>query len=162
MKNLFLILFFSAYFVSCSGESDKKIQSADEVLNSNKITGSKIYHNPVSADKPISSDEAAIMTFEEVAHDFGKVSEGESVQHVYKFKNTGKAPLVITNANGSCGCTVPSWPKEPIAPGAGGEIKVSFNSTGKSGREEKEITVLANTIPNKSTLRISALVIDKP
>ena len=93
---------------------------------------------------------------------FGKVTEGDLAQHVYKFKNTGKAPLVITNASGSCGCTVPSWPKEPIAPGAGGEIKVSYNSTGKSGREEKEITVLANTIPNKTTLRISALVIDKP
>ena len=162
MKNLFSILFISAYFASCSGEDDNKIQSADEVLNSNKITGSKIYHNPVSADKPISTEEAAIMSFEEVTHDFGKVTEGDLAQHVYKFKNTGKAPLVITNASGSCGCTVPSWPKEPIAPGSGGEIKVSYNSTGKSGREEKEITVLANTIPNKTTLRISALVIDKP
>jgi hypothetical protein len=138
-----------------------KFQSADEVLKSDKINGSKIYYNPVSADKPLKENEVSKLSFEKVEHDFGTIKEGEIVQHIFKFKNSGNSPLVITNASGTCGCTVPEWPKEPIAPGKSGEIKVSFNSKGKSGVEEKEVYVMANTIPNKTTVRIKSLVLSK-
>ncbi len=159
MKALFF-LFPAFIFFSCSS-GEVKYQSADEVLKSDKINGSKIYYNPVSADKPLKENEASKLSFEKLDHDFGTIKEGDVVQHIFKFKNKGNTPLVITNASGSCGCTVPEWPKEPILPGKGGEIKVSFDSKGKSGVEEKEIYVMANTIPNKTTLRVKSLVLSK-
>ncbi len=100
--------------------------------------------------------------FDETEFDFGVVEDGEKVSHVYKFTNTGNEPLVITNAKGSCGCTVPSWPKEPIAPGDKGEIKVEFNSKGKKGKQTKRVTIDAN-IPNGQTfLTIKGEVTPKP
>jgi len=98
------------------------------------------------------------MEFEEMEFDFGQIDMGEKVQHVYTFKNTGKEPLVISNAKGTCGCTVPQWPKEPIAPGEGGEIHVEFNSKGKSGPQRKNVILTANTNPQKTTLTIKGNV----
>lgn len=86
--------------------------------------------------------------------DFGTVDEGEIVKHVFKFKNVGSEPLVISNCKGSCGCTVPTWPKEPIPPGANGEINVEFNSRGKVGSQSKRVTVTANTNPTETFLEI--------
>ncbi len=97
-------------------------------------------------------------TFAEETYDFGDITDGDVVEHDFTFKNTGNAPLIITNAEGSCGCTVPQWPREPIAPGEEGLIKVSFNSTGKTGNQTKEVKLYANTVPNIKMLRISAQV----
>ncbi len=102
------------------------------------------------------------MTFAETEFNFGKVKAGEKVQHEYVFKNTGKEPLVISNAKGSCGCTVPEWPKEPIAPGASGKIKVEFDSKGKSGPNSKQVTITANTDPPQSIIYIKGDVIGDP
>jgi hypothetical protein len=155
MKYQFYLYFVAFITLSCSSK-DAKMQSAED-----KDSASKIYYNPISADKVVKEDQVAKMSFDKLEHDFGTINEGDVVQHVFKFKNSGKAPLVITNASGTCGCTVPEWPKEPIAPGKSGEIKVSFNSLGKSGKEEKEVFVLANTIPNKTTLQIKSMVLSK-
>jgi hypothetical protein len=89
---------------------------------------------------------------------FGVVDEGEVVKHVYKFTNTGSEPLIISNCKGSCGCTVPTWPKEPIPPGGTGEISVEFNSKGKPGPQSKRVTVTANTTPTETYLEISGEV----
>lgn len=89
---------------------------------------------------------------------FGVVDEGEVVKHVFKFKNTGSEPLVISNAKGSCGCTVPTWPKEAVPPGGTGEIKVEFNSKGKPGQQSKKVTVVANTNPSETYLEIAGEV----
>ena len=86
--------------------------------------------------------------------DFGTVDEGDMVKHVFKFKNVGTEPLVISNAKGSCGCTVPTWPKEPVPPGAMGEINVEFTSKGKPGSQSKRVTVTANTNPTETFLEI--------
>ena len=102
------------------------------------------------------------MSFAETEFNFGKVKAGEKVQHEYVFKNTGKEPLVISNAKGSCGCTVPEWPKEPIAPGASGKIKVEFDSKGKSGQQTKQVTITANTDPVQSIIYIKGDVIADP
>lgn len=102
------------------------------------------------------------MSFAETEFNFGKVKAGEKVQHEYTFKNTGKEPLVISNAKGSCGCTVPEWPKEPIAPGASGKIKVEFDSKGKSGPQTKQVTITANTDPVQSVIYIKGDVIGDP
>lgn len=90
--------------------------------------------------------------------DFGSTDEGEIVKHVFKFKNTGSEPLVISNAKGSCGCTVPTWPKEPVPPGGVGEIKIEFNTKGKPGRQSKRVTVTGNTVPTETFLEITGEV----
>ena len=98
------------------------------------------------------------MEFTETEFDFGTVDAGEKVNHIYKFTNTGSEPLIISNAKGSCGCTVPSWPKEPIAPGASAEIAVQFDSKGKSGKQSKRVTITANTDPVQTFLTIKGEV----
>jgi hypothetical protein len=90
--------------------------------------------------------------------DFGVADEGEVVKHTFKFTNVGKDPLLINNAKGSCGCTVPTWPKEAIPPGGTGEIKVEFNTKGKPGMQSKRVTVTANTNPTETFLEIKGEV----
>ncbi|WCL81604.1 DUF1573 domain-containing protein [Saprospira sp. CCB-QB6] len=102
---------------------------------------------------------ATTMTFSEDVFDFGTIKEGEKVKHTFKFTNEGEKPLTITNAKGSCGCTVPSYPKEPIAPGESGEIEVEFNSANKKGAQTKFVTLSANTIPAETRLTIKADVV---
>ena len=90
------------------------------------------------------------------------MKEGEKVKHTYKFKNTCSEPLIISSAKGSCGCTVPKWPSEPIAPGASGVIDVEFDSKGKPGKQTKRVTVNANTVPAQTFLNISGNVEKDP
>ncbi|WP_162418941.1 DUF1573 domain-containing protein [Cyclobacterium roseum] len=85
-----------------------------------------------------------VITFEESSKDFGDITQGDKVENVFKFENTGNAPLIISNVAATCGCTVPSWPKEPIAPGKKGEIKVSFNSAGKMGKQNSVVRIYSN------------------
>jgi len=80
-------------------------------------------------------------------YNFGTITEGESVTYNFRFKNAGKKALVITSASASCGCTIPEKPERPILPGETGFIKVVFNSKGKVGHNQKNITVMANTEP---------------
>lgn len=99
--------------------------------------------------------------FADITHDFGTITEGDTARYDFKFKNTGDAPLIITNTSASCGCTVPEWPREPIAPGESGVIHVEFHSQGHPGQAEKEIRINANTVPNLKVLRIIAYVKSK-
>tara|TARA_B100000575_G_scaffold270797_1_gene251570 strand:- start:1740 stop:2258 length:519 start_codon:yes stop_codon:yes gene_type:complete len=96
--------------------------------------------------------------FSEESFDFGTITEGDVVDHVFSFVNEGEAPLIISSATASCGCTVPVWPKAPIAPGEQGEIKVQFNSRSKPGVQNKTVTVTANTYPKVTRLKIKANV----
>ncbi len=100
--------------------------------------------------------------FEDESFDFGTIKDGESVTHTYKFTNTGSTPYVIANAKGSCGCTVPKWSKEPIAPGATSEIVVTFNSRGKGKvggqNQSKRVTLTGNTDPSNTYLTIKGIV----
>jgi Protein of unknown function (DUF1573) len=105
------------------------------------------------------SDTTAVITFTEVEHDFGTITQGEKVTHAFKFKNTGNIDLLIISAQGSCGCTVPSYPKEPIAPGKEANVDVVFDSNGKSGKVEKTVTLLTNCVPNTNVLTIHANII---
>lgn len=85
-----------------------------------------------------------VITFEESSKDFGDIKQGDKVEHTFKLENTGNAPLVISNVAATCGCTVPKWPKEPIAPGKTAEIKVSFNSAGKMGKQNSVVRIYSN------------------
>ncbi|HLP50158.1 MAG TPA: DUF1573 domain-containing protein [Chitinophagales bacterium] len=105
--------------------------------------------------------EPTTVKFNKIVHDFGRINEGEIVNTVFKFTNTGKALLLISDAQGSCGCTVPTWPRDPIAPGESGEIAVRFDSNGKKGENEKNVTVTCNTKPDKIVLTVKSTVIPK-
>lgn len=86
-----------------------------------------------------------VMTFDVLEYNYGSIKQGEVVTHEFKFKNTGREPLIINNAVGSCGCTVPDYPKEPIKPNGTGTIKVTFNSAGKMGQQDKTVTLTYDT-----------------
>lgn len=102
------------------------------------------------------------INFKESKKDFGKVLSTSTNDHTFVFTNTGTEPLVISNAKGSCGCTVPVWPKEPIAPGETGEIKVQYKPNGQSGRQTKQVTVTANTNPAQTILTITGDITPDP
>ncbi len=113
--------------------------------------------NNVANDYP---NQPAFKFVKEV-YDFGSIKQGDSVKYNFEFTNTGKDALVITNASGSCGCTVPIWPKEPIAPGAKAVIKVTFNSAGKMGIQDKTVTLTSNAKQNPMVLHLKGTV-EKP
>lgn len=93
--------------------------------------------------KEVSAQAGPKMTFETTVVDYGEVEYGGPRERVWKFKNSGKEPLIITSAQGSCGCTVPSYPKEPIMPGATGEIKINYD-TNRPGDFNKLVTIMTN------------------
>ena len=93
-------------------------------------------------------------------HNFGKITDGEKAEYNYKFKNTGKNPLIISSATASCGCTVPEKPEEPIKPGEMGFLKVVFNSKGRVGEVHKEITIISNAYPAFPILQLSGEVME--
>jgi hypothetical protein len=94
--------------------------------------------------------------FKAESHDFGKIKQDSENHYVFNFINTGQEPLVISNAVGSCGCTVPEYPKHPIAPGETGEINVVYKPGKQEGQQNKTVTVTANTEPAQTVLRILA------
>lgn len=104
---------------------------------------------------------APAISFSKTEHDFGQINEGDIVETVFRFKNSGKSELIITNAVSTCGCTVPGWPKEPIAPGDSAEINVRFNSSGKPNNQRKTITLTTNTAQGKEVVVIKAQVTPK-
>lgn len=129
--------------------------------NENGNLDPDLVKNPVSATTGSDTSEVPVFTFETENHEFGEITEGDKVSFNFKFKNTGKAPLIISNASASCGCTVPEYSRDPVPPGGNGFIKVSFNSEGKHGMVSKTVTLLANTIPNTKVLTISADINEK-
>lgn len=105
----------------------------------------------------------AAISFNETEHDFGNIkAKGGKVTATYRFKNTGSEPLVIINVtNGGCGCTTPSYPKAPIAPGKSGEIKIQFDPAGRRGEFTREVKVKTNASKKRIALRFSGVVIPK-
>ena len=120
--------------------------------------------NTVSAQEAVEAvqKDGAKLEFEKEVHDYGTIENGANGQCTFKFTNTGNAPLIISNAKGSCGCTVPSWPKEPIAPGATSEITVKYD-TKRAGAINKSVTITSNATnsPTK-VIRIKGNVLPKP
>lgn len=159
MKKLLLFCIFGCTLMACqNGQNQEK--SIEEIEAAGKI--SSIIRNPKSADGKVDTVNVAKIEFEEERYDFGEIDEGGVVNHVFKFKNTGKVPLVISNARSTCGCTVPQWPKDPIAPGDNGEIAVKFNTKGKKNKQSKPVTITANTYPNQTKVFINGFVHPDP
>ena len=134
-------------FTACDDATSKISDSANDAATTT---------NEVEAQTGTAS-----FAFTEENWEFGDITDGTVAKHTFTFTNTGDAPLIIYNAQGSCGCTVPQWPREAIAPGETGEIKVSFNSSGRKGMNNKTVTLTTNTVPNKKVLKITANVTAK-
>ena len=136
MKYLFLVFVSAFLAASCDEMQDKKAPEADK-----------------TATKEVTTEDPASFTSIEwldTEKDFGRINEGQQLEVNFRFKNTGNKPLVIRSVRPGCGCTVADPPKEPIAPGAEGVIKGSFNSQGREGMNHKDIFVDANTKETQS------------
>ncbi|MEO9873118.1 DUF1573 domain-containing protein [Ekhidna sp.] len=94
------------------------------------------------------------ISFAEKSFDFGEISQGEKVEHIFQFENIGNEPLIISDVRTTCGCTAPEWPRDAVAPGATAKIKVVFNSAGKMGMQNKVITVMSNAVNNPARVKI--------
>lgn len=114
-----------------------------------------------AAQTTASANMPRIAFAEKGIYDFGELTEGDTVEHVFRFTNAGGFPLIINNVTASCGCTTPEWPREPIAPGASSFIRVRFNSQGKMGEQNKTVTIYANTDPAMTDFQFRALVAPK-
>lgn len=145
MKKLMLFAVAIATFslMSCKNDASKKVDEEKKEM---------------AEERDSKKEEFPVMEFEEKEHDFGTVEEGDVVEHTFTFKNTGEAPLIVSNAKASCGCTVPTWTKDPVAPGETGEMLVKFNTRGKPNQQMKQVRITANTESGKETIRIKAFV----
>ena len=145
IKNILYIIIGAFIITSCSNNEGGKLP-ADMVTNPNTAEGNS------------NLDGLPVIEFDKKEYDFGKLIQGEKVTYSFKFKNTGGSDLVISQVNSSCGCTVPKFTRDPIKPGEEGKIKVSFDSKGRSGFQSKTITVVSNCQPNRTVLRIKAII----
>lgn len=171
MKNLISTLAFLGLFAvsmtSCHDKAAEKriaqLEARIAELEGKNAGNAPATMTPTATAAPEEKPDGPLpaMTFETMDHDFGTIKQGDVVKYTYKFKNTGDAPLVIQNVQGSCGCTVPVWSKEPVPVGGDGVITAQFNSAGKSNLQNKTVTVTANTWPKNTTLRFKAMVTPK-
>lgn len=142
-KSIFMAAVLAAFTLGSCNEN-----AANKVKEENIAT---------AAERDASSDKAPVITFEASEHDFGTIAKGTKVEHLFKFKNTGDAPLTIVDAKSSCGCTVPTWTRTAIAPGDEGEMLVKFDGSGQN-QVTKTITLVTNTKNGTELLKIKAFV----
>jgi hypothetical protein len=147
MKKIGLVLIIAIGFAlfSCDNSGNNRIST--DVVGNTKTAGTD--YDPSAGPR---------FQFEETEHDFGKMIQGERVSYSFKFSNSGGADILINKVSTSCGCTVGNYPKTPIKPGESGSIDVTFNSNHKKGHQNKTVTIMANTEPNRTILRIKARV----
>lgn len=144
MRSYILSILFLIFGWACQQNDEEKLSTN---LVNNPKTGSGT-----------ESEQVPEWKFDQEVYEFGQVSQGEKVIHDFTFTNIGKADLIITSAQGSCGCTVPEYPQHPIKPGEKGIIHVVFDTNGKIGKQNKTVTLVANTIPNTKVLALKGEV----
>ena len=149
MKNfkILFVLMLSLAFFSCKENATSKINTSN--LESAKERDAAINLG------------SAIVEFDKTEYDFGELVEGEIAEGTFKITNKGKVDLIITSAKATCGCTVPEWPKDPIAPGASADLKFTFNSRGRVGKQSKSITLQTNSEKVTELIRIKGTVVKK-
>jgi len=132
--------------VSCTNDQQKKVTI-------------DLVQSQLTADK--NSDEVRMpkIRIEQDYFDFGEMNQDESISIEFRLKNIGDAPLLIRSAKGSCGCTVPEWPRELIKAGDDGIIKVTFNTGKREGKQNKTVTLVTNAIPSTKVLTIKGTVL---
>jgi len=166
LRTLFFAALVSTLVMGCKDkDAEKKIAQLESRLA--ELEGKKGTLPAATATTPVAAPETKpegplpTMAFATLEHDFGTINEGDVVEHSYTFKNSGAAPLIIQNAQGSCGCTVSDWTKQPIPVGGTGFVKAKFDSNGKPNIQNKTVTVTANTWPKQTVLRFKAMVTPK-
>ena len=144
----FLIAFFSSFFfISCETDPSKKIKEANVISTKERLEN---------------SEDFPVIEFDKNNHDFGEISEGDIAETEFVFTNVGESDLIISDASGSCGCTVPDYPRNtPIKPGESGKIVVKFDSNNRPGLQRKAVTLITNTAKGKQILNIKSIVIPK-
>lgn len=155
MKKILIVLAASFTIVACK-DAEKKVDATASKGADSATAVSSAVNQPATVSQTVpvvdSASKTTVQWLDGLDKDFGKVKEGETVNVVFKFKNTGTKPLVIAKVWAQCGCTVPETPQKPYAPGETGEIKASFNSSAKQGMQTKEVYMSANTNPETTTL----------
>lgn len=150
---------FMAGFTACdSGNGGASTAKDTSETAETPVNAKPEKFDPAKTQAEAPAGPTTTMVFDSYEHDFGTMEEGDAVTHIFSFTNTGSEPLILDKCKGSCGCTVPKCPKEPIAPGASGEIEVKFNSKGKKNNQTKTVTINANTDPGQTILKIKAFV----
>ena len=146
MKRVFFLAFFTLFFAWLYGQvEEKKGASERPAVVANEESESEKAEGP-------------FLKFSETQFDFGTLTEGDKVTRKFPFKNTGNEPLILVKINTTCGCTASDWPRDPIEPGESGEVTVTFNSSGKFGSQNKQITVLSNARNESVVLSIRGVV----
>ena len=136
-------------YIPADPKAKKELNDFENLLEKSPLTP-----NNVDLDKTPKTS----IKFNKDSHDFGNIEQDTENKYSFAFTNTGNEPLKIKNAKGSCGCTVPNYPKEPIMPGKTGQIDVVYKPAKQKGNQSKTVTVSANTNPENTILRISANV----
>jgi Protein of unknown function (DUF1573) len=149
MKKTILLSAITLAFASlCNAQADSKVAPASTTVA------------PAATATPaVENKNQAEIKFEALEFNFGTIKQGDKVEHTFTFTNAGKEPLIITDARGSCGCTVPVWPKEPIRKGEKGTIAVTFNSAGKMGMQDKTVTITSNGKTNPVVLHVKGNIL---
>lgn len=145
MKKIVILAFAFSVFIAC----ENKQRTDNQTIEDNQ-----------KALQP-TADKFPVMEIDSAQVDLGTITQGDTIMHVYNFKNTGNMPLVLSNVSASCGCTTPSYSKDPVAPGERGFITVKFNSKGKEGKLNKTVTAYANTKPSENTVAFKIEVLVK-
>lgn len=141
LRSIFICITL-ATLVSCGNSRSNEDQSSDTLVNEAAMAGGKI-------------------EFAEPIFDFGQVKEGEVVEQVYAYTNMGTAPVILSQVSASCGCTTPSYTQTPVLPGQSGEIKVSFDSNGQVGKQQKIVTIVSNADNKVATIQLRGEVLPK-
>lgn len=147
MNKFFLFFISTATFISCD------VRKTDKIVNDAGKEQAEVVKQMQEALK----DSTTVQLLDSV-YNFGTIKEGDKIEFNFRFKNTGNKPLVVVNASASCGCTIPEKPEKPILPGETSFIRAVFNSKGKAGHQEKNITVDANVKPNFPPLKLTGEV----
>jgi len=132
--------------------------NAATTANNSTAAFDPLSNNAETATAEIDNTPKTTIKFESYDHDFGDIKQDTENKKVFTFTNTGAEPLIIESAKGSCGCTVPNYPKNPIPPGEQGEIEVVYKPGKQKDLQNKNVTIVANTEPQQTILRIKANV----
>jgi len=161
IKNSLKMIALVAILVSTSCKNKDEF-ATEQIDGKNMVTPlGQLSMQDDSMKKKLKPEDYPVIELDSKEFDFGTIKQGDKVEHIFKFKNTGKNDLTVIEVRPSCGCTAPEWTKTPVKKGESGEIKIIFNSTGKSGPQTKTVALLTNTMLGNEVLTFKANIVGK-
>lgn len=159
IKNSLKMIALVAILASTSCKNKDEF-AAQQIDGKNMVTPlGQLSMQDDSMKKKLNPEDYPVIELDAKEFDFGTIKQGDKVEHIFKFKNTGKTDLTVIEVRPSCGCTAPEWTKTPVKNGESGEIKIIFNSTGKSGQQTKTVALLTNTMQGNEVLTFKANIV---